>query len=395
MPTSVTPPTPTKRCTYCLAEKPASAFTTVEHVMPAALGGEWKTREVCDDCQKRANEVADRVINGDPLVRFLRSSYGVPDRRGVVPPAPRFKFPVDAPDVPDAQPGVLVTLESDGATLKRAMSPATAALLGIKGESKDAEAHLRDIVGDDVRDLLDDPRELARAVQTDRTPPHAWSRFMAKLALACGRKAYGDTWLDGPHALRLSSDLLSNAPPLLSRQREHYPPVGETWPFLPPNHMLWIDDFGDVAVLHVVLFGQVLGAVPVNQAKAPSEYSAWRFDPVKRNFSHSSYPAIWLGTAAARASQTGRRSFTMLHGQPFLYVEDGPGGPMDIPVPTVRADSPADALAIAARHADAKAPSAGSGQPTTPLPGRPAARVGRNEPCACGSGIKYKRCCGK
>jgi SWIM/SEC-C metal-binding protein len=29
-----------------------------------------------------------------------------------------------------------------------------------------------------------------------------------------------------------------------------------------------------------------------------------------------------------------------------------------------------------------------------PTPHRGAAKVGRNEPCLCGSGKKYKRCCG-
>jgi hypothetical protein len=380
-----------RRCTYCLAFKPASAFTTIEHVMPAALGGAWKTRKVCDDCQTRANEVADRLINGDPLVRFLRSSYQVGDRRGVVPPAPRYKVSVDSPD---AQAGVLLTLESEGTSLQSAMSAATAALLGLKGETDDEEARLRDIVGDDVRRLLDDPRELARAIQTERTPPDAWSRFMAKLALACGRKAYGDVWLDSAHAQVLSADLRSDAPPRLSQQREHYPPVGETWPFLPPKHILWIDDFQDAAVLHVVLFGQVLGAVAINEAKASSEYSAWRFDPVAREFSHSSYPAIWLGTAAARASSTGRRSLTVLDGQPFLYVEDGSDGPMDMPIPTIRADSPTDALSILARLGAEQATAPAGGHLPSLQRNTKTRKAGRNEPCPCGSGLKYKRCCG-
>ncbi|MGZ6576316.1 MAG: hypothetical protein ACXVHJ_35660 [Solirubrobacteraceae bacterium] len=48
-------------------------------------------------------------------------------------------------------------------------------------------------------------------------PPLAWSRFIAKLGLACGRKAYGDAWLDSPHARCLSDDLLSDNPPQLSQ----------------------------------------------------------------------------------------------------------------------------------------------------------------------------------
>jgi uncharacterized protein len=33
-----------------------------------------------------------------------------------------------------------------------------------------------------------------------------------------------------------------------------------------------------------------------------------------------------------------------------------------------------------------------AGQPQTPAP--PFAKVGRNDPCPCGSGKKYKKCCG-
>jgi HNH endonuclease len=334
-----------RRCTYCGALKPVSAFGTVEHVMPAALGGAWTTDKVCNGCQTRAAKVADELITKDFLVLFLRSAYEIPDRRGVVPLAPRFAVPLDR-----GVGAVKVMLEGDGAMLEGAMSPVVAALLGLKGESEQDQARLRELVGDDVRQMLDDPVQLSRAIQTDRTPPHAWSRFMAKLGLACGRKAYGDRWLDGPHARALSADLHSDEPPRLSQQRQHYPPIGETWPFEPPKHVLWINDFKDVAALHVVLFGQVLGAVPLNRAAAPSEYSAWRFDPVARDFAHSSYPAIWLATAAARAAREGRSSVTVLDDEPFVFIEDGPEGPMEIPGPTLRADSPVDALRIVARH---------------------------------------------
>jgi uncharacterized protein len=33
--------------------------------------------------------------------------------------------------------------------------------------------------------------------------------------------------------------------------------------------------------------------------------------------------------------------------------------------------------------------------PAAPEPERQARRVGRNDPCPCGSGLKYKRCCGR
>jgi hypothetical protein len=211
-----------RRCTYCLQTKPDESFTTVEHVMPAALGGAWNTRNVCDDCQKTANQVADHLIIKDFLVLFLRSAYQVGDRNHRVPLAPRFEVPL-------AEGGVVkVTLGAEGTRLEGCTSPAVAALLGIEGESAGDKERLRQLVGDDVRAKLHDPVELARARQVERTPPLAWSRFMAKLALACGRKAYGESWMDSHYARGLSADLLSGQPPRLAEQREHFPaPRGE------------------------------------------------------------------------------------------------------------------------------------------------------------------------
>jgi hypothetical protein len=378
-----------RRCTYCLQTKLDEHFTTVEHVIPAALGGNWTTREVCNSCQTRANQVADELIIKDFLVVFLRAAYGIGDRKNRVPPAPYFTLPI-------GQGGaVKVTVEGEGAELTGLISPAVAALLGLEGESGEDQARLRELVGEDVREMLQKPVELARARQIERTPPDAWSRFMAKLALACGRQAYGDQWMDGSHAHRLSLDLRWEEPPKLSAQREHFPPLGETWPFLPPRHVLWIDDVADTAILHVVLFGQLLGAVPVNKAGEPSEYSAWRFNPENRDFNHSSYPAIWHGTAAALATRGGRNVVSVVDAEnSFTYIEDGPNGPMDIPVPTLRADSPADALRVFAKHRGG-----GGAIPTTDAEGnrqRPpeARKTGRNKPCPCGSGRKYKQCCG-
>lgn len=164
--------------------------------MPAALGGEWRTRQVCDACQSRANEVADQLIVKDFLVMFLRAAYQVGDRHHRVPLPPRFEVPLDEGGV------VKVTLESEGTVLEGATSPAVAALLGSQGRSDRDQDRLRELVGEDLREKLHDPVELARARQIERTPPMAWSRFMAKLALACGRKAYGESWMDGPHARR-------------------------------------------------------------------------------------------------------------------------------------------------------------------------------------------------
>jgi preprotein translocase subunit SecA len=38
---------------------------------------------------------------------------------------------------------------------------------------------------------------------------------------------------------------------------------------------------------------------------------------------------------------------------------------------------------------------AGPAQAEAPKPVRTGAKVGRNDPCPCGSGKKYKKCCGK
>lgn len=101
---------------------------------------------------------------------------------------------------------------------------------------------------------------------------------MAKLALACGRDAYGDGWLDSRQAAILSDDLLGDGEPQFS-QRTHYPPVDRVWPYEPPKHRMWIEPAEDTAVLMVVLFGQVIGAVPLNDLPAEAERSAWSLDP--------------------------------------------------------------------------------------------------------------------
>ena len=66
----------------------------------------------------------------------------------------------------------------------------------------------------------------------------------------------------------------------------------------------------------------------------------------------------------------------------------------------------AQASALSAQAPPAAAPMGGAGQPPPPPPRQAAQepvapfvrdgrKVGRNEPCPCGSGLKYKRCHGK
>ena len=109
---------------------------------------------------------------------------------------------------------------------------------------------------------------------------------MAKVGRACGREAYGDDWLDSRQARILSADLLGNAAPRFA-QRTRYRPVERSWPYEPPKHQLWIKPREDTAVLMVALFGQVLGAVPVNDLPAEADPSAWALDPQVRTFYRS------------------------------------------------------------------------------------------------------------
>ena len=65
--------------------------------------------------------------------------------------------------------------------------------------------------------------------------------------------------------------------------------------------------------------------------------------------------------------------------------------------PTVRATSESHAAAASITPQGAAKPiqgSTGNDKPTQPAK-RDSSKVGRNDPCPCGSGKKYKDCCGK
>ena len=150
----------------------------------------------------------------------------------------------------------------------------------------------------------------------------------------------------------MSCDLSSDRPPKFS-QRTHHPPVNRAWPFEPPKHQLWIEPHKDTAVLMVALFGQVLGAVPVNDLPAESDPSAWSLDPRARTFYRSTWPAVWFGNAARRIQEVGGTPYMIGDPQhPFIYTPDGPDGPVDLGVPTIRVDSLEDAFQAVRRRSD-------------------------------------------
>src|SRR5213082_730743 len=74
----------------------------------------------------------------------------------------------------------------------------------------------------------------------------------------------------------------------------------------------------------------------------------------------------------------------------FLLREDAPTGPMASAPARARQPQPVGAMAGVAMDGD------GAGEVSIDLPVRRSLpKVGRNEPCPCGSGKKYKNCCGR
>ncbi len=339
-----------RRCTYCRLWKDVAEFTKEgDHVVPESMGGSWIDHSVCELCNGRANENADILITQDFLIRFLRAMYEIPDRNNTIPKPPVVAVPVGG--------GVIkVTLTKAGPTFVTGLSASAIDELSL--EDPTDQDRLRCIVdaalGASEWDDSEETRALARRSQPLKTPRTAWSRFMAKIGLACGREAYGENWLDTRQARTLSADLLGDHPPRFG-QRWHYPPVEAAWPYEPPKHRLWIEPFENTAILKVALFGQVLGAVPVNDLPADAYPSAWSLDPHGRTGEsrthRSTFEAMHLATVARRAENKGGTSIAILDpDRPFVYIPDGPDGAVDLGVQLPRVDSLDDAVAFVQRE---------------------------------------------
>ena len=335
------------RCTYCREWKDIDEFTREgDHVIPASMGGEWIDHSVCGRCNTIANDAADALIGQDFLVRFLRSFYEIPDRNGKIASPPMVAVPAGG--------GVIkVALRKDGPVFTAGLPSSAFEELALD-DPNDVD-RLREIVdkalGPCRSPAEHESRDLARRGQPLKTPQPAWSRFMAKLGLACGREAYGDDWLDSRQAEILSADLLSDRAPRFS-QRWHYPPVEEAWPYEPPKHRLWIEPYEGTAMLKIALFGQILGAVPVNDVPAHAYPSAWSLDPhgaegaprTHRGTSHS----LYFASAALRVLQKGGNAVLIADpDHPLLYIRDGPDGPIDLGVELAHVNSPEEAIALA------------------------------------------------
>lgn len=204
-----------QRCTYCRTWKADDEFTDDgDHVIPASLGGAWIDRSVCEACNLRANEVADELIGKDFLVRYLRAAYAIPDRYGKPPRPPVFTLRLASGGI------VKATLDAEGVRYEAGLPPASAAALELDDPTD--QGRLEQIFNEALAGETSDEQrtlELARQAQQRATPPQAWSRFMAKIALACGRDAYGDDWLDSRQARILSEDLLGSGSPRFAQAR--------------------------------------------------------------------------------------------------------------------------------------------------------------------------------
>lgn len=266
-----------RRCTYCRRWKDLDEYTREgDHVIPESIGGTWIDHRVCESCNKEANRIGDELIAHDFLIRLLRSRHQVPDRHNTVP-----KPPVLAVEL--AGGGVVkVALTPTGPKYQAGMPSATIERLQLADLAD--QDRLREIVDTALAPLnatdCDRVRELARRGQPLATPPDTWSRFMAKIGLACGRDAYGDEWLDTRQAQILGDDLLRGHPPRFA-QRWFYPPVEPAWPFEPPKHRLWIHASDEMVILWIALFGEVIGAVPIGDLPVPeARHTAWTLDPI-------------------------------------------------------------------------------------------------------------------
>ena len=113
------------------------------------------------------------------------------------------------------------------------------------------------------------------------------------------------------------------------------------------------------------------------------------FDKQYMNWLDTPLPALGGRTPReACGTESGRQSVAML-----IRTTPDPMGPAPVRVPR---DAMLRELGLDANGPGSRRVDAGKTPPPTSLPGlSPRTKVGRNQPCPCGSGRKYKKCCGK
>lgn len=68
-----------KECIICGKE---IVDPSIEHVLPAAIGGRKTIRTVCKSCNSLLGEKVDCLLTEDPAIRFLRAFFQIPNRDG-------------------------------------------------------------------------------------------------------------------------------------------------------------------------------------------------------------------------------------------------------------------------------------------------------------------------
>jgi hypothetical protein len=279
-------------CPYCGEPRPRSEGS-LEHPLPWAIGGRAFSRRAFDDpCNKRAGREVDRPFVEHEIVRALRHKFGIADRHGNVPPAPRMFG-----DRGDGARGYLELgqkprvrrvprkIRDDETGVSFITDPGEGAEFG-EQQIPRLEQRGRELYGEGgfrIEMSVEGTEDEGDVTITSRLKMDLWPRFGAKLGLAFGREALGEKWVGSEDAARLRRLLWAergapSANPLWEQ-------VSETDAFAllapAPQHLIRIGGgFGTGCGLIVQLFGALRYGVPLSDSVSIPEPVVWLFDPV-------------------------------------------------------------------------------------------------------------------
>lgn len=279
-------------CPYCGKDK-KRAEGSLEHPLPWAIGGRAFSRRTFDDpCNKRAGREVDRPFVEHEIIRAMRNRFGVADRYGKVPPAPRIhgdgkdgargylelgqelrvgRVPRKVRD--DERGASFVTDIGAGAEFCERQIPR----LEKRGRELYGEGAFR------IETSVERVKDEGSFTVNLGLKMDLWPRFGAKLGLAFGRETLGEEWVRSEDAARLRRLLwfqpeAPNANPLWENVSE-MDAFAKLAPV--PQHLVWIGDgFGKGCGMIVQLFGTLRYGVPLSDSVSIPEPVVWLFDPV-------------------------------------------------------------------------------------------------------------------
>lgn len=288
-------------CPYCGLQKPVEE-RSLEHILPAALGGELTTRNVCHDCNQRAGKEVDAPFVNQFWIREMRHRFEVPDRYGIVPRAPVF------PTKLDDGTKVLAILDRAGWRAKLIPSEswhdARTLTFAVDAEDETAAAkklqRLAKQTGKDVQLVSQVPGEVANPqinLEYEQDISR-WPRMGAKIALAIAAERLPPEYLTSPSAdwLRgiLWGSLSTPAPPgigvspHLAGEHVSDPVVRMVCP--PPEHQVMLIGLAEGTGLVFTLFGELRYMLRLGPESAEATPGTYLIDPVERK-------SRWLGWA--------------------------------------------------------------------------------------------------